>query len=183
MYFSSPSQRHLAQHLHLGVAWMDVRLPVRRLNESRASTRYGVSLLERSLLICRRSVLLSVVVAINKNQCPVMTAGRLGQTQNHGHWSTGRQQLMEGRVYESKSKGGSEREVLVEYGMLSQEINMAYGKYTQRLTRKPSAWKWIIHTNIHNNGLVNKRQTTYHSYIHIVWICNTCVCYYCNYYY
>lgn len=57
---------------------MDARLPVRRLKESRASTRYGVSLLERSLLIGLRSVLLSGVVAINLNQCPGMTAGRLG---------------------------------------------------------------------------------------------------------
>ncbi|KAK5860029.1 hypothetical protein PBY51_021538 [Eleginops maclovinus] len=63
---------------------MDVRLPVRRLKESRASTRYGVSLLERSLLIGLRSVLLSGVVAINLNQCPGITAGRLGQRQNHG---------------------------------------------------------------------------------------------------
>ena len=40
-------------------------LPVRRLKERRASTRYGVSLLERSLRIGLRSVLLSGVVAIN----------------------------------------------------------------------------------------------------------------------
>lgn len=48
--------------------WMDgcvCVLPVRRLKERRASTRYGVSLLERSLRIGLRSVLLSGVVAIN----------------------------------------------------------------------------------------------------------------------
>lgn len=46
---------------------MDVRLPDRRLKDSRASTRYGVSLLERNLLMGLRSVLLSEVVAINLN--------------------------------------------------------------------------------------------------------------------
>eukprot|EP00064_Thunnus_orientalis_P007064 superscaffoldBa00000765_g7083 len=60
------------------------------LKESRASTRYGVSLFERSLLISRRSVLLSGEVAINLNQCPVVTAGRPGQTQNRGHSHSGR---------------------------------------------------------------------------------------------
>lgn len=47
--------------------------PVRRLKERRASTRYGVSLLERCLRMGLRSVLLSEVVAIkpNQNQCPV----------------------------------------------------------------------------------------------------------------
>lgn len=53
--------------------WEDGRmraLPVRRLKERRASTRYGVSLLERSLRIGLRSVLLSGTVAINLNQCP-----------------------------------------------------------------------------------------------------------------
>lgn len=49
-------------------------LPVRRLKERRASTRYGVSLLERCLRMGLRSVLLSEVVAIKPNQCPV--AGR-----------------------------------------------------------------------------------------------------------
>lgn len=54
-------------------------LPVRMLEESRASIRYGVSLLERSLLIGLRSVLLAGVVAINFH--PVSSgdcSGRLG---------------------------------------------------------------------------------------------------------
>ena len=46
-------------------------LPVRRLKERRASTRYGVSLLERCLRMGLRSVALSEVVAIKPNQCPV----------------------------------------------------------------------------------------------------------------
>ncbi|TNN41029.1 hypothetical protein EYF80_048798 [Liparis tanakae] len=58
----------------------------RRLKESRDSTRYGESLLERSLRIALRSLLLSGVVAINLNQRPGgMTADRLGQTQELGH--------------------------------------------------------------------------------------------------
>lgn len=66
---------------------MDARLPVRRLKERRASTRYGVSLLERSLLIDLRSVLLSGTVAINLDQCPVgdcwPTGGRRRTTATH----------------------------------------------------------------------------------------------------
>lgn len=84
---------------------MDARLPGRRLNDSRASTRYGVSLLERSLLIGRRSVLLSGVVAINLNQCPVMTAGWPsgcldGRSQKHGH------SLTRGGLYDGDGDDG-----------------------------------------------------------------------------
>lgn len=64
-------------------ALKDARLPVRRLKERWASTRYGVSLLERSLRIALRSVLLSGVVAIKPNQCPMGECVNAGPPVTH----------------------------------------------------------------------------------------------------
>ncbi|PWA25445.1 hypothetical protein CCH79_00005356 [Gambusia affinis] len=88
-----------------------VLLPVRRLKDLLASTRYGMSLVERSLLSGLRSELLAGVVAINLNQCPEMTAGRLGQ--KHGHSRAGRQRSMKRRRREytcTGEEGKRERE-------------------------------------------------------------------------